>query len=455
MDKDDGFPATINVTLKGWPRAKTEARPPNGRGNQQAAAAAEDDKLEWPNRITEPPTSTISRETALPVTMYSRLFRESFWAPGGPFAKYGHQALRMPTHQWEGRALKSQFEFLYVRMRDVSRAFGSKRAVDWMLTACIKLREAGQYAIAEYMLHLTESLVEGGMMRRRLHYDKKTWPQTDRAILRHIDEIRRLGNQLPALLAAYRHAQAQWVDHSQDREPLVNAISAYIDQGRLIIVEATEVQRLLGVEVQHTQYLVLGVLKQTGETRRHLGRYLDILRYRLQSVLGRRASEAIGAVSAVHQQYFDEIVPGLPQPMDGHVLYGRLRQLVSNFTTMSASIQATLPSTRNQLSDLVNTISICLEENANGALGAPPLARFNYLVDSSGIREMRTQRRNLRNLALRDMMRLPYNSKERRIAHGWMMALQTQPRLAEAETEAMREALSGYIVDNMMQLLEI
>lgn len=442
MDKDDGFPATVNVTLKSWPRAKPHPRP----------ARAGADNSRWPDRLTEPPASTVNRETALPVTTYSRLFHESFWARGGPFAQYGHQALRMPVHQWEGRPLKSQFEFLYVRNHDSSRAFGSKAAVNWMLSAYALLREAGQYAIAEYMLHLTESLVEGSRMGKRLHYEKKTWAQTDPRILGRIGEIRRLGNQLPTLLANYRQARDQPGDPRQGPAPVANALSAYIDQGRLMLVEATELERLLGIEVQQTQYLILGVLKQIDETRRSLGRYLDILRYRLQNVLGRRADEAIAAVSALHQQYLAEIVPGLPQPMDGNQQHRRLSQLVSAYTTMSASIQASFPSVRNQLNDLVNTISICLNQDGNGALARPPLDRFNYLLDSSGIRQMRTERRNLEGLAIRDIRRLPEGSQERRIVYGWMMALATQPQVAGAATGPERQALSDYVLNNLMDL---
>ncbi|ROV94801.1 hypothetical protein VMCG_08868 [Cytospora schulzeri] len=447
MDKDDGFPATINVYLKRWPTAKGRPRPETVRGNGQPL----DEEDKWPARLTEPPTWTVNCETALPVTMYGRLFHESFWGPGGPFAKYGQQALRMPTHEWEGRKLKTLFEPLYYDPKDVPRALGSKKAYQWMLLAEVYLTKRRQYAITEYMSILTGSLVEEGRLRKRLHYEKKTWPRGDADITRHVDEIRRLGQQLPGLLATCTQAQAGMANPGQEPVSLEDALASYIDNGRRMIVEATEVQRLLGFEIQHTQYLVLGILKQPDSARRDLERYMDIIRYRLRSLLGRRANEVIQMVSSVYDQYLNQIVPALPQQMD-HDRYIDLRQLLNTFNTMSETIRATLPTIIDQLADLANTITMCLEEDDNGALARPPLNKFNYLLDASGIREMRTQRRDLRNLALRHMRLLPANSTELRIVNGWLGALRTHVALAGAATQAERAALQSAALPSLASL---
>lgn len=441
MDKDDGFPSAMNVTLMSWPRAKTQPRPTINRGN-----------IKWPEWLTEPPASMIDRETALPVTMYSRLFREAFWARGGPHYKYGHQALRMPTDRWEGRNLKSHFEFYYIRKKDVPRVFRNRGVYIWMLSANAVLQEARHHAIAEYMLNLTEGLVEASRMGRRLHYEKKTWPRKDGEIMRHILQIRQLGAQIPNLLGNYRRAQGGWVDLSGNQMSVEDALVAYINQGRQVITEATEVQRLINIEVQQTQFLVVGVLKQPDETRRDLSRYLEIIRYRLQTVLYRMADEALQAALFARQQYVNEIVPDLSRQADDNVNHTDRNARIRAFEAMSAAIWESLPSTRFQLADLANTISICMTQDDNGTLATPPLASFNNLVDGAGLRELRTRQRNLRSLALRDLGSLPRNGPAHRIVTAWLRALRTQQQLAGLATQAERDALRGNLVASLMAL---
>lgn len=441
MDKDDGFPSAMNVTLKSWPCAKTQPHPTINRGNGR-----------WPEWLTEPPASMIDRETALPVAMYSRLFREAFWARGGPYYKYGHQALRMPTDKWEGRNLKTHFEFYYIRKKDVPRVFRNRGVYMWILSVNAILGDARHHAISEYMLNLTESLVEASRMGRRLHYDKKIWPQKDGEIMGHIQQIRQLGVQIPNLLGDYRQAQGCWTDLDGNQMSVDAALMAYIDQGRQIITEATEVQRLISIEVQQMQFLVVGVLKQPDETRRDLARYLDIIRYRLQTVLDRMADEALQAALSARQQYLNEIVPDLSREVNDNVNHTDRNARIRAFEAMSAAIQESLPSTRYQLADLADAINICMTQDANGNLAVPPLASFNYLVDGAGLRELRTRWRNLRSLALRDLRSLPRNGPAHRIVTAWLRALRTQRQLAGLATQAERDALSGNLVSSLMTL---
>ena len=418
MDKDQGFPSTVNVTMKSWPRAKCFPRP-------KVAKAGWKRSDQWPEWITEPPSTMIDRETALPVSMYSRFFHQGFWGKRGPFEKYGQQALKLSTHQWETRGLKSQLHYFYVRKDDVAKAFGSRKVYIWMLNATSVLEEARQYVISEYMIDLTESVVEADRMGQRLHYEKKTWPRTDKKISEHIREIRRLRSQIPDILNKY--GQAKSGPRGPNGPTWERALGAYIEQGRLIIVEASEMQRLLGIEVQYLQYLILGVHRQDEETRKKLGRYMDTISYRLRKVLARMADEAIEAATHVHEQYLIEIMPDLPQQLSDN-----LQQLTSRLETMSKDIHTTFPSTRQQLSNLADFITKGISHNDSGETESPPLQGFDLLVDASGIREIRTKRRQLQDLALRDLRHLGPEAPEHRIVNAWLRALRTQPQLAQA-----------------------
>lgn len=441
MSQDDGFPSAINVILKSWPGAKAQPRPP-----------PKPSKNKWPEWLTDPPPSLISRETALPVPTYSRLFHESFWARGGPYYQYGHQALRLPTDRWGGRSLKSHFEFYYVRKRDVLAVLRSRAAYRWMICAKVLLDEARLHAISEYMLALTEGLVEANRMGRRLHYDKKTWPRTDGEIAGHVQQIRLLAAQAPNFLVDYRQAQGGGLNPNGDPVTAEAALIAYVDQGRQIITEATEVQRLVSIEIQQTQFLVLGFLKQPDKTRRNLTRYMNIIRFRLQSVLHPMADEALQAAATAHQQYLNEIVPDLAQQVDDNQGHADRNARTSAFETMAATIQQSLPSTIYQLTDLSNTISTCTAQNDDGDLETPPLASFNYLADGAGLRELRTRQRDLRQLALRDMVGLPRGGIAHRVVTAWLGALRTQEQLAGLATQAERDALRRDLVADLMGL---
>lgn len=394
----------------------------------------------------------INHETALPVTMYGRLFREAFWARGGPYYKYGHQALRMPTDTWEGRTLKSHLEFFYIRKNDVPRVFGSRAAYRWMLNVKYILDAAGHHAISEYMINLTESLVEADRMGRRLHYDKKTWSRKDGEIMRHIWQIRQLQSVFTTLLSDYRQAQAQWPGPDGKLLPEEASLMAYVEQGRRILVEAAEVQRLISIEVQHTQFLVLGVCKQPDETRASLDRYLDIIRYRLQSVLYHRADEALDAASGTYHQYLNEIKPDLLREVDDETDHSDRDALTQAVEAMHVPVLGNLTSTRSQLTELADTITLCMTRDPEGKLAAPPLASFDHLVDETGVRELRTRQRKLRSLALRDLGSLPRNGPAHRIVAAWLGALRTQRQMAGQATQAERDALSGDLVADMMAL---
>lgn len=435
MDIAQGFPSTVNLTMKQWPRAKWHTRPILTKP-KEPKDEKDDEEKRRPEWISEPPTAIMSRETALPVAMYGRLFRESFWGRSGPFAKYGQQALKLSTHEWGGRVLKSQLRFLDFRPKELAKAYRNQKAAAWIFDAQQALVATRQYLIANYMMDLTESVVEADRMRRRLHYEKKVWPRTDKTISRHIDEIGRLQAQLPGTLNNYKAARAGTLGPGV--QSVGDALGKYIEQGRLIMIEVREVQRLLGVEVQSLQYLVLGVVRQDDQTRQRLRNYMVTIRSRIQVFLQRRADEAIAAASQVSQQYITEIQPALPQQLDDN-----FRLATDGITAIFTETQSTLPSTRQSLLNLVETINACIGGDGGGALAPPPLDKFNLLADGSGLKPLRTRQRQFRALALEKMKRIKPRSSTATILRAWFQILERHPRLAGAATKEERDELDS------------
>ncbi|KAK7726890.1 hypothetical protein SLS53_006933 [Cytospora paraplurivora] len=443
-------PSVVNVLLSPemvWPLLVPEYSAAEKIAPQAEEGFAFENSFDsgWPKLLTEPPPTMIGRQTAIPVTAYSRFFGESFWTAGGPFDKYGHQALRISTHQWEGNPLKSQYKFYYTRQKDVARAFGSRRVFLWMAAVGHLLRKANQYALADYLSAKTNETAEGSVMRKRLHYEKKTWPRNDALLFRHIAEIRRLLIPARGLLETYRRAKAG--QNYADAPTMEAALLAYVEQARLIIIEASEIQRRLGIEVQYLQYLVFGILKQDNETRVELRRYMDIIRFRIQSVLIRMADETIDAALVwVFQQFSDEILPDIP--LDLNTI---LHQRASRVTFMGVELMSTFPSTRQQLSGLAEVITLCIDVADDGDLGSLPLDRFNLLVDGAGLRAMRTKQRDLGRLAFRDALHLRPGSPEMKIVLAWNGALLKQKELAQAANGEQRAAIRAELVGDILR----
>lgn len=441
MTSDDGFPSTIHVCMETWPR--TQGYPHPLKTDPQAS---KDDPFDngWPKQLTEPPPTMVSRKTAMPVAAYGRFFNESFWTGGGAFDKYGHQALRISRHQWEGKALKSQFKLQYIRHKDVARAFGSRKVYLWIAAVEVLLRKAKQYALADYLSEKTKERTEGVVMRKRLHYEKKTWRRSDALLFRHVAEIRRLLVPLRELLDTYQRARAG--QDNADALTAEAALLAYVDQARLIIIEASEIQRRLGIEVQYLQYLAFAIVKQDNRTRVGLRRYMDLIRFRIRSFLIRMADETTSAALLwVFQQYCGEILPEIPP--DPATL---LRQRASRLTSIGRELATSFPSTRQQLADLADVIDVCIDVADDGELGSPPLERFNLLVDGAGLRALRTNQRNLGRIAFRDASRLRPGSPEQKIVAAWNGALLKQSELAQAASREQRAAIRAQLINGIV-----
>lgn len=272
MSSHDEFPAIIAAMR---PQAMRWPRPYYKRNT------AGPDKLigDWPVWLTDPPPSVMGRETAIPVTMLSRYHDQKFWS--ADFRRYGHQALKLSRHQWEGVPLRSDLEYKLIIRSDVVRAFGSKRAYRWMRLAYQTLVQARETALATYMMGLSRSVVESVMMRRRLHYEKKAWPRTDADLTRLRKEVTRLQDTATRRLNDYRALRTVL---PFDMADIGRAFQTYMEQVRLLFAQCKKLDRVLGEEVQYLQYLVLGFLRQEEHVRAWLQNYMVVISKRINRV---------------------------------------------------------------------------------------------------------------------------------------------------------------------------
>lgn len=430
----NGFPTNIAATRE-WPVAMCRPRPYHRRGT----ATRDEQENGWPVWLTDPPPSVVGRDTALPVTMLSRYHDQRFWS--AEFRKYGHQALKLSRHRWEGRPLKSHFKYMLVSRRDVVRAFGSTRAFRWMKSARETLVAAREYALAAYMMNLARNVVESDMMRRRLHYEKKAWPRTDAKLTRLRREVNRIRGITTARLDDYMAMRSVL---PLDTEEVGRDLEEYLTQTRQLLIQCKDLNRLLGEEVQYLQYLVLGVLKQEENSRTRLQSYMDVISERINRVLEPAANTIIRMASVINAEW-----PGVVTEytdaclaQDIHV-DENVSNLWDTISAMSSDSNALFPSIRQHLSNLRDIILNGRAVAAHRLAGEPLSGNFDLLVDSNGLREIRTQRMQLRNLALRDMRRLSHVSNLREIVMEWLALLATHDRLRGAATREERRAIRG------------
>ncbi|KUI57475.1 hypothetical protein VP1G_04833 [Cytospora mali] len=442
MSSHDGFPGTIAV-LREWPHTRCHPRPYFRRDT----ATPDEYENGWPIWLATPPPTLVRRETAVPVTMLSQYLDQSFWST--KFRKYGHQALKISRHQWEGRSLKSTFSYVLSSKRDVVRAFRSKTAYRWMRRAHRALVEAREYALATYMTNLSQSAVESDMMRRRLHYEKKTWPRTDAALMRLRREVRRVRGIATTRLREYKARRGVLPLGAVE---VGRGLEGYLEQVRLLLIQGKELDRLLGEEVQYLQYLVLGFLRQENDARSRLQSYMDVIYERIYRVLEPAAATIIRTTARVNTEWLDVITEYAEACLAQNVRVDRtVRNLWGILTTMSTDANALYPPTQHHLDNLRNIIKNGRRVAAGGLAGSPMASNFDLLVDSAGLREIRTQRMRLRNLALRDMLRISRNNNLKQIVEEWLVILATQDRLRGAATEEERRAIQGDAVVDFSQ----
>lgn len=144
--------------------------------------------------LLDPPASAYDLMTPLPVSSFAKFMQQSWW--DSDFVKFGHQGLKIPIHSTDPSSplktiampnenLVSQFlPMLTVVLR-------SQDALEFIDYATLTLREHSQTAILTYLMLLTREAASASLMRNRLHYEKRTWPNR----LRGIEELSRTSTQ--------------------------------------------------------------------------------------------------------------------------------------------------------------------------------------------------------------------------------------------------------------------
>ena len=402
----------------------------------------EDEYNGWPIWLTYPPANLVRRETALPVKMVTRYLDEDFWS--GVFSKYGHESLKLSRHQWEGKPLRTGVHYEITSKRYVQKAFRSKRAYFWMRLASDVLYRARKYALGEYMLALSRSVVESDMMRQRLHYEKKTWPVTD-AKLRKLDrKMTRTREDIKKRLAEYTERR--------DVVPIGTAeigglLYNYLETVWTLFVDCQSLNRSLGEEIPYLQKLVLSYLRQEDHVRPRLQNYYDLMLKRIDRVLGPVADNMIDGAGENMTDWEDMLDEYEQTCAAQSILMGQNSTIWRGLLeTLRSHVRATLPATRQHITDLREVIASMGQAVTGSGPGGGPLALalardLDLVVDTSGVRPLRAQRREFRNLALRDLRRISGDSSLRPMVEEWFRVLATHDKLRGAATAEERQAL--------------
>lgn len=391
LDPKNGFPPVINW-LQQWPFPTATPRP-YYRSNMPIHG--ENDDCGWPNWLLDPPPTMVRRVTAVPVAMMSRLYSEDFWSTD--VAKYSHQALRFPVHEWRGKPLRSSFYLSFTPRRDLLKAFRSKAAWPWLSRSVTMLSQVGEDALSEYIYHRAMRAAGAAVTRRRLHYERRRWRHSDAAIVARGQEINRLRAAALAGLEGWHVAAA-------DRDPA--ALQAYLGHAALLVVEALELARLVGWEVSALQLLVSECARLDDAGRLAVKRYTDSTGTRVE----RRLKPIIEGAVVVFEELQRElagVIPGLPPVAGADSL---LRSTIVERASGAASV---LAATRGMVYELGRSVDTIRNfSSAQHGNDSPVREAFNLLVDTASGRQ---QQEVLQRLAEHRIRELPSNSPIHRV----------------------------------------
>lgn len=334
----------------------------------------------------------VRRVTAVPVAMMSRLYSEDFWSTD--VAKYSHQALRFPVHEWAGKPLRSSFYLSFTPRRDLLKAFRSKTAWPWLSRSVTMLSQVGEDALSEYIYHRAMRSAGAAVTRRRLHYERRRWRHSDAAIVARSREITRLRAALAAELEGY----------SANRDSA--ALEAYLGDVRLLVVEALELARLVGWEVSALQLLVSECARLDDAGRRAVKRYTDSAGARVERRLKPVIEGAVVVLEELRRELAD-VIPGLPPVAGADSL---LRSTIGERISAAASVLAATKGMVYELGRSVDTITNF--SSAQHGNDSPVREVFNLLVDTASGRQ---QQEVLQRLAEHRIRELPSNSPIHRV----------------------------------------
>lgn len=231
------------------------------------------------------------------------------------------------------------------------------------------------------------------------------------------------------------------------------SFQVYIEQVRLLFVQCKELDRVLGEEVQYLQYLVLGFLRQEEDVWAWLQNYMDVISERINRIL----EPAVNAITTTTTSIDAEWPGVLIEYTDACValnilvdpIVGTIQDIIS---AMSSDANQNFPSTRQHLANLRNVILNAGQVAADSLVGTPLAGNFNLLADSIGLREVRTRRTWLREVALRDIRRISPNSNLREVVQEWLALLATHEELAGVATREERRAIRSGAAASLSQL---
>lgn len=129
--------------------------------------------------LLDPPASAYDLCTPLPVSSYAKFMQQSWWDM--EFAKFGHQALKIPIHSTDPsspfKTVARPSESFTDSLPLLASVIRSRIALAFIVNYAIpRLQEHRQIHIMNYLALLTREAAISQLMRNRLHYEKRTWP---------------------------------------------------------------------------------------------------------------------------------------------------------------------------------------------------------------------------------------------------------------------------------------
>ncbi|POS74970.1 hypothetical protein DHEL01_v206632 [Diaporthe helianthi] len=134
--------------------------------------------------LLDPPASAYDIRTPLPVSSLAKFMQQSWWETD--FVKFGHQGLKLPLHSTDpdtpfktaAKASTSVAQFLPM----LSMVIRSQLALEFLDYAIKSMYAQNYEAVTNYLFFLTREAASATLLRNRLYYEKRTWPNRLRGI---------------------------------------------------------------------------------------------------------------------------------------------------------------------------------------------------------------------------------------------------------------------------------
>ncbi|KAI3394543.1 hypothetical protein diail_2592 [Diaporthe ilicicola] len=398
----DGFPQ-VTSWLQQWPFAMKAPRPWFRAG---WTSCDEIDNTGWPNWLLDPPPSLISRQTALPVTMMSRLYDEGFWATD--FVKFSHESLRFAVHKWQGNPLRSSFSYNFIPLEVLQRSFAGRQAWPWLAAAGRVLEASGEAALADWVVLRTVDAAGPRVARRRFNHERRRWRGSDTAARAMAAGMDSLATAARARLAEYRAAADDGTAMKAARRDL------YHDQARLIAAAGLDIARQAGWEISSLQFSVSECARLEPDRRTAvLRRYLDRSGARIERWFKPFLGSAIAAVAEVRLELLVDTPFGPPPSAGGgHVVQQQHEQQQQQHRAITARIVAAhelLNSTQALVDELGKVVDVLRGSGPAGQGGSAAAAPYTFTLLAERSSD-RLHRNRVDRLAQHRLHELPISS---------------------------------------------